>query len=137
MLLVHVILAFLINSLLPLDLPEAATWFGYFLALAGVGLAFSAVSRLMQEHTTLDPHGSVTKVVTNGPYQISRNPIYLGFLCLVIGFPLIFGNVWGVFLGLLFVLSMNRLVIRHEEAYLEKKFGAVYTSYKSRVRRWV
>jgi protein-S-isoprenylcysteine O-methyltransferase Ste14 len=32
---------------------------------------------------------------------------------------------------------MNRLIIRHEEAYLEKKFGNTFTGYTARVRRWL
>jgi len=37
----------------------------------------------------------------------------------------------------LLMLSLYQLVIKQEEAYLEKKFGDMYTSYKSRVRRWL
>jgi len=95
------------------------------------------VSQFGRMHTTLDPHGSVSAVVTSGPYRFSRNPIYFGFLCTLIGLPLALGNVWGVVLSPLLMVSMYQLVIKHEEAYLEKKFKDVYTSYKSRVRRWL
>ena len=91
----------------------------------------------MQAHTTLDPHGSVSEIVTGGVFGISRNPIYLGFVCLLIGFPFIFGIYWGLILSPLFIILMNTLVIQHEEAYLEKKFGDGYARYKSRVRRWL
>jgi protein-S-isoprenylcysteine O-methyltransferase Ste14 len=91
----------------------------------------------MRAQTTLDPHGSVSTIVTSGPYRFSRNPIYLGFLCLLIGFPFIFRNYWGLILSPLLIVLMNTLVIQHEEAYLEKKFGEAYTGYKSRVRRWL
>jgi protein-S-isoprenylcysteine O-methyltransferase Ste14 len=56
---------------------------------------------------------------------------------MVIGLPLNSGSYWGVLLAPVFVMSMNRLVIEKEEAYLEKKFKDVYTGYKSRVRRWL
>ncbi len=91
----------------------------------------------MKARTTLDPHGSVSEIVTSGPYRFSRNPIYLGFVCLLIGFPFIFRTYWGLILSPLFIVLMNTLVIRHEEAYLEQKFKGVYTSYQSRVRRWL
>lgn len=91
----------------------------------------------MRARTTVDPHGSVSEIVTGGVFGISRNPIYLGFVCLLIGFPFIFGIYWGLILSPLFIILMNKLVIQHEEAYLEKKFGEVYTNYKSRVRRWL
>jgi protein-S-isoprenylcysteine O-methyltransferase Ste14 len=87
--------------------------------------------------TTLDPYGRVSAIVTSGIYRFTRNPIYLGFLLMLIGLPLNSGSYWGVVLVPVFLLSMNSLVIEKEEAYLEKKFKDVYSSYKSRVRRWL
>ena len=139
LLLFHVLGAFLLNWLLPL--PFAFTrpleWTGYILVFIGLGFAFSAVNRFTKMHTTLDPHGSVSAIVISGPYRFSRNPIYFGFVCTLIGLPLALGNYWGVVLSPLLMVSLYQLVIKHEEAYLEGKFKDVYTSYKSRVRRWL
>ena len=134
-----VLAAFFLNKLFPLPFafPQVLVWLGYALVLIGLGLTISAASGLMRARTTLDPHGSVSSLVTSGPYRFSRNPIYLGFLCLLIGFPFIFKTYWGLILSPLLIMLMNVLIIRHEEAYLEKKFGDVYRSYKSRVRRWL
>ena len=137
--LTHLLAAFLLNWLLPLPfiLPRFMEWAGYILVFAGLGFAFSAVNQFGKMRTTLDPHGSVSTIVTSGPYRFSRNPIYLGFVCTLIGLPLALGNYWGAVLSPLLMVSMYRLVIKHEEAYLEKKFKDVYTSYKFRVRRWL
>ena len=134
-----VLAAFFLNKLFPLPyaFPQVLVWLGYALVLIGLGLTISAASGLMRARTTLDPHGSVSSLVTSGPYRFSRNPIYLGFVCLLIGFLFIFRTYWGLILSPLLIVFMNLLVIQHEEAYLEKKFGDVYTSYKSRVRRWL
>ena len=139
LLLIHLLGVYLLNRFLPLPFafPTILVWLGYILVIVGLGLALSAVSGFMRAHTTLDPHGSVSNIVTSGPYRFTRNPIYLGFLLLLIGFPLIFSSYWGLILSPIFILLMNLLVIQHEEAYLEKKFGEQYTSYKSRVRRWL
>lgn len=112
-------------------------WLGYGIVLVGLGFAFSAMNRFRKAHTTLDPHGSVSTIVTDGPYHFSRNPIYIGLLCTLIGLPLVMGTYWGAVLSPVFILAMNQLVIKYEEAYLEEKFGDVYTSYKSHVRRWL
>lgn len=56
---------------------------------------------------------------------------------MLIGFAFIFRSYWGLILSPLFIALMNTLVIKHEESYLETKFGEPYTSYKSRVRRWL
>ena len=139
LLLLHLFAAFLLNRFLPLPFvfPKVLEWVGYALVFLGLGLAFSAASGFMRAHTTLDPHGSVSNIVTSGPYRFMRNPIYLGFVCLLIGFLFIFKSYWGLILSPIFIVLMNTLVIQHEEAYLEKKFGDVYTNYKSRVRRWL
>ena len=138
LLLTHVLSAFLLNWLLPLPFvfPKSLEWAGYILVFVGLGFAFSAVNWFMKLHTTLDPHGSVSAIVTSGPYRFSRNPIYLGFVCTLIGLLFALGNYWGAVLSPLLMVSLYRLVIKHEEAYLEKKFKDQYTSYKSRVRRW-
>jgi protein-S-isoprenylcysteine O-methyltransferase Ste14 len=139
LLLLHLFAAYLLNKFLPLPFafPKVLAWIGYALAVIGLGLAFSAAIRFMQARTTLDPHGSVSTIVTHGIYRFTRNPIYLGFVCFLTGFPFIFKSYWGLILSPLFIMLMNALVIQHEEAYLEKKFGEAYTSYRSRVRRWL
>jgi len=139
LLLIHVLIAFLLNWLLPLPFafPQVLEWTGYILVATGLGLAASAAGQLAQRHTTLDPHGSVSEVVTGGPYRFSRNPIYLGFACFLIGFLFIFQSYWGLLLSPILMVLLYQLVIQHEEAYLERKFGEIYTGYTSRVRRWL
>ena len=137
LLIIHLFAAYLLKRLFAFAFPNILVWVGYLLVLVGLGLAFNAVIQFIRSRTTLDPHGSVSEIVTGGVYRFSRNPIYLGFVCLLIGFSFIFRSFWGLILSPLFILLMNALVIQHEEAYLEKKFGEGYTSYKSRVRRWL
>ncbi len=139
LLLAHVAAVILLRWILPLPfgVPKVLEWLGYVLMLLGIGLAGGAVSRFRQVHTTTHPDGSVMTIVTRGPYRFSRNPIYLGFVCLLVGFSFAFRTYWGLILSPLFIVLMNMLVIQHEEAYLERKFGETYTSYKSRVRRWL
>ena len=141
LLLIHIIAVILLRWLVPLPslsaFPRIVEWLGYALVILGIGLAGSAVIRFRQAHTTTFPHGSVSTIVTHGPYRFTRNPIYLGLVCMLIGFSFAFRTYWGLILSPLFIVLMNTLVIRHEEAYLEKKFGEVYSNYKSRTRRWL
>jgi protein-S-isoprenylcysteine O-methyltransferase Ste14 len=134
--LIFIGLAILLGWLLPIALPAFVEWIGLGLILIGIVLAFGAFNEFRKAHTTLDPHGSVKALVTQGIYQFTRNPIYLGFLLMVIGFPLNSGSYSGLVVAPFFMVTMNRLVIEKEEAYLEKKFGEAYTGYRSRVRRW-
>jgi protein-S-isoprenylcysteine O-methyltransferase Ste14 len=96
-----------------------------------------AVLAFRRARTTLDPYHPVSSIVTSGIYRFSRNPIYFGFLLMVIGIPLNTGTYWGIILAPIFILLCNKLVIEREETYLEEKFGKTYTSYMSSVRRWL
>lgn len=137
--LLHIIAAFLLARLIPLPFiaPLILKYIGFALVVIGFLLGLAAVLTFRRAHTTVDPYHPVSSIVTSGIYGFSRNPIYLGFLLMVIGIPLIGGIYWGMILAPIFILLCNRLVIEHEEAYLGKKFGTTYTDYKSRVRRWL
>ena len=123
--------------LLPFVIPASLRNAGLALTFIGFMLGVGAFIEFRKARTTLDPHGSVKALVTGGIYKFTRNPIYLGFFLMVIGFPLSFGSLWGILAVPFYVITMNRLVIEKEETYLEKKFKEQYTSYSSRVRRWI
>jgi protein-S-isoprenylcysteine O-methyltransferase Ste14 len=137
--LLFIVIAYFLGRFVPLPVaaPVGLRYLG--LALTGLGflLGIGAFLEFRKSRTTLDPHGSSKQVVTSGIYRFTRNPIYLGFLLMVIGLPLNSGLYWGIVVAPFYILLMNHLVIKHEEAYLEKKFGKAYTGYTSRVRRWL
>ena len=120
-----------------LTVPAMLRYIGLAFAFVGFLLGIGAFIEFMKARTTLDPHGAAKQLVTSGIYRFTRNPIYLGFLLVLVGLPLYFGLYWGIVLAPLYVFLMNRLVIQHEEAYLERKFGKMYMDYTSQVRRWL
>ena len=137
--LLFIALAYVANWLIPIPfvVPTPLRMVGFGMVILGFLLGVAALLAFRKARATLNPHGRVSAVVTDGIYGFTRNPIYLGFLLMLIGFPLNSGNLWGLLLAPLLVVSMNLLVIEKEEAYLEKKFRDAYTGYKSRVRRWL
>lgn len=122
---------------IPYVLPNIFRIIGFVFVIIGFLLAFSAFLEFRKARTTLDPHGSVSSIITSGIFRFTRNPIYLGFMLVLIGLPLNSGTLWGLLLAPVYIYSMNSLVIEHEEAYLENKFKEQYAGYKSRVRRWL
>ena len=135
----YIAMAYLLGWLihLPIAVPGSLRIFGFALTVIGFLFGIGALVAFRKARTTLDPRGSATALVEKGVYQFTRNPIYLGFLLMVIGLPLNSGLYWGILMAPFFVVTINRLVIEKEEAYLENKFKDQYTSYKSRVRRWL
>jgi protein-S-isoprenylcysteine O-methyltransferase Ste14 len=129
--------AFILGWLVPVKVLDWANWLGWALVLAALIFAFGGLRELIRAKTSPDPQGPTTTVVTGGIYRLTRNPIYVGYMLLVMGLPLIFLNLWGVVLSPLMLFLFYRLVVAHEEAYLASKFGKVYLDYKSKVRRWL
>jgi protein-S-isoprenylcysteine O-methyltransferase Ste14 len=121
----------------PFAAPPILRTAGLLIGFAGFLLGIAASIEFIRAHTTLNPHGSARQLVTSGIYRMSRNPIYLGFLLMVLGLPLYSGSYWGIVLSPFYAFVMNHLVIQHEEAYLQRKFKEAYARYASRVRRWL
>jgi protein-S-isoprenylcysteine O-methyltransferase Ste14 len=137
--LLFIVIAYFLGRfvLLPFAAPVVLRYIGLALTFVGFLLGIGAFIEFRKARTTLDPHGSARQLITSGIYRFTRNPIYLGFLLMVIGLPLNSGLYWGIVLAPFYIFMMNRLIIEHEEAYLERKFGKAYTNYTSRVRRWL
>jgi protein-S-isoprenylcysteine O-methyltransferase Ste14 len=112
-------------------------WFGLGFAALGFILGVLALVEFKRARAALDPKKSTKYLVTSGVYRYTRNPIYLGFVFMLIGLPLSMGTYWGLILVWPLVTLTNNLIIKHEEARLEEEFNGQYTDYSSRVRRWL
>lgn len=80
------------------------------------------------------------RLVTSGIYRLIRHPAYLGYLCLLIGFPICFGSAGGLVLAVVACIPSLVYRIRVEEAALRNWFGDEYREYERRTRRiipWV
>jgi protein-S-isoprenylcysteine O-methyltransferase Ste14 len=110
---------------------------GGLLLVGGFALDAAAVREMLKAHTTPEPHQPTTALVTAGPYRFTRNPIYLGFVLLFLGFTLLAGTLWGVLLSPFLIGTVTRWIIHAEEAYLDGKFKAEYRAYFAHVRRWL
>lgn len=120
------------------DIPASKTLAGG-LVLTGLCLDLSGLFAFRQERTTINPlsPATTTRLVCHGIYRHTRNPMYLGLLLFLGAWAVLLAQ-WPAFLGLpLFVVTLTRLQIQPEERILTAKFGALYTEYTRRVRRWV
>lgn len=108
------------------------------LALAGGIVAILGVLSFRRAKTTVNPTRPQTtsSLVSTGIYSHSRNPMYLGFLLVLLAWSVFLGNLLALGPVVVFVAYMNRYQITPEERALEAMFGADFTAYKRRVRRW-
>ena len=90
-----------------------------------------------RHETGLLPGQETSAIIEEGPFRLSRNPLYVGMLALYLGLALLAPSVWGLVLFPVAVLLVDWGAIRQEERYLHERFGAPYDDYRRRVRRWL
>lgn len=136
---VHIIIALLVGRLLPLPLPFSpiVQWLGLGLTLIGLVLGILALMEFKRMRASLASKKNTSALITTGVYKYSRNPVYLGFVFMLIGLPLNSGNYWGIILAWPLITFINNFVIKWEENYLENRHKEQFASYKSKVRRWL
>jgi len=136
---IHIIMAILLGRLLPLPIPAPAflSWVGLGFAALGFVLGILAVVEFRRARVSSDPKKPARVLITSGVYRFTRNPVYLGFVLMLIGLPLSMRNYWGILLVQPLMTFMKDMVIQHEEAYLMQEFKKQYVEYCSHVRRWI
>lgn len=109
---------------------------GWVLVSVGLWMILHTLFIYKRVKTEINTFKSPTKLITNGLFRYSRNPIYLGFTTALVG-VMFFTNVWSsVVYVLVFVGVSQWYYIPFEENQLQKKFGKTYLDYKANVRRW-
>ena len=132
---------FLCHSLTPqysLSINSAIEW-GMAFWVLGIAFVLPAAISFFKAKTTVDPRTpeKSNKLVINGLYKLSRNPMYVGFLFLIVGTACYTGHVSGLLLSISFIPYMNRFQISLEEQHLTSTFGDEYIQYCNSVRRWL
>lgn len=113
-------------------------WWGIVaLSVASLLLMLWALVVMLLAKTSPNPYQASRQLVFRGPYQYSRNPMYLGMNGLYLACALFVNSLWFFLLFWPVLVLLKRYVILHEEAYLASRFGLQYQDYKKRVRRWL
>ena len=129
----------------PLLITKGVVDYGSWLVLLGsllliIGLAiycwcvwdFATFGR-----ATPAPIDAPKRLVVRGLYRCSRNPMYVGVLCVIFGWALFYTAI-GVFIyGVCVAICLQLFVIFYEEPLLQRLFGTEYGEYRSSVNRWL
>ncbi|MBN1455126.1 MAG: isoprenylcysteine carboxylmethyltransferase family protein [Methanomicrobia archaeon] len=110
---------------------------GLPLILFGACLNIWADALFKKRNTPVKPMEMPVAFVTDGPFRISRHPMYLGMAAILLGVAVLLGSILPFTFPILFVALMERLFVPLEEENLERAFGDDYRAYKQRVRRWI
>ena len=110
---------------------------GGMLVLISIVFSIWAIRGQKKAGTTIDVRTPTTYLVTQGAYQFSRNPMYLGSVIFMMGIGLAFSNSWILISVPIVILILTKQIILPEEQYLKNKFGQEFSNYCSKVRRWI
>ncbi|GAB4193072.1 MAG: isoprenylcysteine carboxylmethyltransferase family protein [Wenzhouxiangellaceae bacterium] len=109
--------------------------------LAGLGLLviILGVIEFRRHRTTVNPMApdQAGQIVSSGIFSYSRNPMYLGFILILLGYGAHVGNPAAVIVVIAVAAWLQRFQIIPEERILRQKFGQPYEAYQRSVRRWL
>lgn len=106
-------------------------------ATLGLVLLIGARLQFKRANAEIMTFGQPQNLVTTGFFRVSRNPMYLGFLILLIAVAL-YINLWQALIApVIFFLVANYWYIPYEEEASMEAFGSSYRAYKEKVRRWI
>ena len=114
-------------------------YFGILLLILGFIILISAVRLFRKDETTVNPLSpeQATKLVTDGIFKYSRNPMYLG-MALVLGSIAVFFNlIGGIILVALFCAYITKFQILPEERAMRDLFSDDFDKYTKVTRRWI
>jgi protein-S-isoprenylcysteine O-methyltransferase Ste14 len=117
--------------------PGWSNGLGWGLVVAAVVLMLWAALFFPLRRTSVIPHRQPKAIIIDGPYRLSRNPIYLADALALLGAALILDSVVGLVLLPIFVLVITRRFVLGEEARLAAAFPDQAAAFFRRTRRWI
>lgn len=136
------LIAIALHLTVPLALPH---WFltpiflpsGVALITVGAFLVMLARREFARLGQPTDPGQPTSTIVMTGVFAVSRNPLYLGGVCVLLGLAFVFKLLWMLVLLLPALIVCHYVLIVPEERYLAAKFGEEYHTYAATVQRWL
>lgn len=112
---------------------------GIGLIILGLAIIIIAVSSFRKYQTTVNSlkPNTASKLVTEGVFKFTRNPMYLGMLIILTGISIQFNLIGGLIFLPIFILYINYFQIIPEENAILELFKEDFINYKNKVRRWI
>ena len=117
-------------------LDKPYNYIGLIIFFAGLSITFYCFCLFKKNKTPIIPGQKPKFMVAEGPYKLTRNPMYLGVTLALLGISIYIGNLLSLISPVFFFLIMNYVYIPFEEKLMENIFGKPYLGYKKKVRRW-
>jgi protein-S-isoprenylcysteine O-methyltransferase Ste14 len=118
-------------------IPSPYTWLGILLIVGGAWITIWTDQLFKKAKTAIKPADRPSVLVTEGPFRISRNPMYVGMAAVLAGVAAVLGSVTSFVGPLGFTIAMATVFIPVEEKSMASVFGSEYRQYRGHVRRWL
>ncbi|MGB7431858.1 MAG: isoprenylcysteine carboxylmethyltransferase family protein [Ahrensia sp.] len=129
--------SWLVAQILPVQLPAALVPLGILLMIAALGVDVVAMLTMRRARTTILPHRGSQNLITHGIFSISRNPIYVANVVIIVGYALSSSSIWPLLAAPIAAFAMQKLAIEREEAHLSANFPNEFAAYRKKTRRWL
>jgi protein-S-isoprenylcysteine O-methyltransferase Ste14 len=115
----------------------ALPWTGAFIGIAGFFLMMWSWWLFKEQNLAICLPAKTAHITKAGPYRFSRNPMYLGFVLMMLGLALYIGTLPFYLSAIAYFTILNFVFCHYEENKLENAFADEYIQYRNRVRRWI
>ncbi len=104
-----------------------------------LAIFIAALYQFWRHQTTVNPRklGETSSLITGGVFSLSRNPIYVVDVLLLIAWAIWLGQWLNLIWPVVFIWYVTRFQIEPEERILLEKFGDTYSNYQMKTRRWL
>tara|TARA_Y100000748_G_scaffold203407_1_gene170377 strand:- start:5284 stop:5718 length:435 start_codon:yes stop_codon:yes gene_type:complete len=126
----------LLKIIVPLEV-NLSLLLGLVLLILSLGVITYAFKELNNNETTYIPDGDPEKLVTSGPFSISRNPIYLGMAGTLLAIAFLMQSLSALLIPVLFISIIQNTWIPHEEKKLAEVFGEEWKIYSAKTKQWL
>jgi protein-S-isoprenylcysteine O-methyltransferase Ste14 len=136
---IALIVMIVLHFVVPILILIPAPWnlFGAIPLLVGILLNLIADGALHKGGTTVKPFQESATLITDSVYGISRNPMYLGFVLVLIGVASLLRSLSPWIVIPIFIILVEAVFIIEEEKMLAEKFGQTWIEYRTKVRQWI
>jgi protein-S-isoprenylcysteine O-methyltransferase Ste14 len=136
---IALIIMLVLNFLIPIHMLIPAPWnlIGIIPLVIGILLNLFADGALHKGGTTVKPFQESAALITDSVYAISRHPMYLGFVLVLIGVAILLRSLSPWIIIPVFVVLIEVVFISGEEKMLAEKFGPTWIAYRKKVRQWI
>jgi len=138
-LLVAMVLCIFLHFLIPIVYIMPVPWnlLGFIPLILGIWINISADRAFKLAETTVKPFEESSILIQDGVFRWSRNPMYLGFVGILLGMSMLLRSLSPYIVIVVFIILIDLVFIRVEEEILEVKFVEEWKAYRSKVRRWI